>query len=87
MSRLVDGGSGIRCIQRMMACHDGEELMVRLSLARPPSLGRLVSTAVYRRRCAGTASGVYADDPAKPLVIEDVEVAPPQEGEVRIKIL
>lgn len=34
-----------------------------------------------------TTSRVYADDPAKPLVIEDVEVAPPQEGEVRIKIL
>ena len=64
-----------------------KELTVRPSLAKPPLLGKLVSTAIYQRRCAGTTSGVYADDPAKPLVIEDVEVAPPQEGEVRIKIL
>lgn len=30
---------------------------------------------------------VVAWEPNKPLVIEDVEVAPPQAGEVRIKIL
>ncbi|KAL5705272.1 hypothetical protein ACHQM5_023600 [Ranunculus cassubicifolius] len=34
-----------------------------------------------------TCKATVAWEPNKPLVIEDVEVAPPQAGEVRIKIL
>jgi hypothetical protein len=37
--------------------------------------------------CVCVCAAAVAYEPNKPLVIEDVQVAPPQAGEVRVKIL
>ena len=71
------------------------KLMDRLLLVKLPLLGRQVRCLLFLgpygpQPQAGPAIGrdtLILISLAKPLVIEDVEVAPPKKDEVRIKVL
>ncbi|KAI4363987.1 hypothetical protein MLD38_020135 [Melastoma candidum] len=69
-------------------------LTPRASIPLSGILGHLRVTLVYNETCSMSTRGqvitckaAVAWEANKPLVIEDVQVAPPQDGEVRVKIL
>uniref|UniRef100_A0A7N2M4K9 Alcohol dehydrogenase 1 n=1 Tax=Quercus lobata TaxID=97700 RepID=A0A7N2M4K9_QUELO len=92
-----DPNAHILCIQnaeaRLKALHDveeGEELRIcyiDASMGHDARQTLLSKGFGFQCNCLRCLSPAVAWEAGKPLVIEEVEVAPPQENEVRLKIL